>query len=211
MRSRRHAAIVAGAVWVVVVAGFSATTADAQQQRPSAIVALGDSAISGEGQGPYEPGTDGPSNFCHRSVGALIHRTGLSVDTSVNLACSGAKSEHIVRGGGRHYGEIPQNERLAEVARQYEVKLVVLQVGANDEIAFADMVLECVRHFALPFQRGCRKTIGSEFANRVTLSMRRVFVVIDDIPAPMGDAGHDPRGYQLGGVSYAPPGTAGVG
>ncbi|MEV4443452.1 hypothetical protein AB0K09_31560, partial [Streptomyces sp. NPDC049577] len=35
--------------------------------RKTSLVSLGDSEISGEGVGTYEPGTAGPTHWCHRS------------------------------------------------------------------------------------------------------------------------------------------------
>src|ERR671911_2283375 len=52
--------------------------APAAGARESAIVAMGDSAISGESAGNYEPGTDQAGNYCHRSLDALIHETAIS-------------------------------------------------------------------------------------------------------------------------------------
>src|SRR4051794_29444248 len=45
--------------------------------RRTGLISLGDSEISGEGVGTYEAGTDGPTNWCHRSPDAAIHRTGI--------------------------------------------------------------------------------------------------------------------------------------
>lgn len=36
-------------------------------ERKTSLISLGDSEISGEGVGTYEPGTNGPDNWCHRS------------------------------------------------------------------------------------------------------------------------------------------------
>jgi lysophospholipase L1-like esterase len=195
-----------GSCLLVATVGVLTGPARAQTPpKPAAIVALGDSAISGEGQGPYEPGTDQPGNFCHRSLGALIHRTGLDVDASINLACSGADSANVLFGGEARYGEAPQNERLAAIVAQYDVEVVVLQVGANDEIAFSDTVLECVWHFALPFQRGCRNTVGPMLPSRVSAAMTRVGAVIEDVRNTLAGAGE--TDYELIVLSYASPVT----
>ena len=53
---------------VAVAPPVSAAPADT---RPTAVVWLEDSAISGEGAGSYEPGTEGEGgNWCHRSTRA---------------------------------------------------------------------------------------------------------------------------------------------
>ena len=70
---------------------------------PTAVVALGDSAISGEGAGAYEPGTNGPGgDFCHRSTRALIQQTTIpGIQNRISLACSGAASSDVRINGTR--------------------------------------------------------------------------------------------------------------
>jgi hypothetical protein len=68
---RRSRAVVAVAVVLfgVLVGAVCAETSAAES---TAIVAMGDSEISGEGAGSYQAGTDGPYNYCHRSLNAWI-------------------------------------------------------------------------------------------------------------------------------------------
>ena len=127
-----------GAAALVTAALVAAPTATAQEgaqrdDRPTAIVSLGDSAISGEGAGNYEPGTRGENgNWCHRSANALVHRTAVA-DRTINLACSGADSANVSLADTTHYNEGSQSRRLIDVARQYRVTTVLVQVGANDD------------------------------------------------------------------------------
>src|SRR6201991_2611966 len=133
--------------------------------RPSAIVAMGDSFISGEGGrwlgNGSEPlgtrsGTDraaygcgalgceydparvygaSEANDCHRSDVAPIVSAPIAVDEKVNLACSGAKARDLwpaAEGGTEHFGEPPEADQLAVVARRDDVRMVVVTVGAND-------------------------------------------------------------------------------
>ncbi|NEE51067.1 hypothetical protein G3M55_41490, partial [Streptomyces sp. SID8455] len=58
-------------------------------ERKTGLISLGDSEISGEGVGTYDPGTNGPDNWCHRSPEAAIHRTGIAADVTYNVSCSG--------------------------------------------------------------------------------------------------------------------------
>ncbi|MEM9562823.1 MAG: GDSL-type esterase/lipase family protein [Actinomycetota bacterium] len=104
----------------------SGTEVAAPAARPTAVVALGDSYISGEG-GRWEGnhardygdrrGTDraayrggwfwryspnriyGPTNAsgCHRSDVSPVATSGIAVDALVNLACSGASTVNLVR------------------------------------------------------------------------------------------------------------------
>ena len=74
-------------------------------ERKTSLISLGDSEISGEGVGTYEPGTDGPDNWCHRSPDSAIHRTGIAAEVTYNAACSGASSGNIVIGGSKQYAD----------------------------------------------------------------------------------------------------------
>ena len=63
---------------LAVVFAF-ATVAPATAAPQAAVVALGDSAASGEGAGDYAPGTRGEGgDWCHRSPRAYIHATRLA-------------------------------------------------------------------------------------------------------------------------------------
>jgi lysophospholipase L1-like esterase len=131
---------------LLVVAGSASAAAAAAGSGPTAVVALGDSAISGEGAGAYEPGTDGTGgDFCHRSTRALIQRTAIpGIQNTISLACSGAASSDVRINGTTHYTEPSQADRLRAVAQDNDVKMIVLQIGANDDPHFADTVLSCV-------------------------------------------------------------------
>src|SRR5699024_6189599 len=89
--------------WLVVAAGIVLAllvlTSDRylpgvpkQPERlPPAVVTLGDSMVSGEGAGNYNPSTDGAEgNWCHRSPDATVHQISVPEQvTTINLACSG--------------------------------------------------------------------------------------------------------------------------
>ena len=87
--------------------GWSAVAAPATASLPTAAVALGDSFISGEGAGAYQPVADvngvaqgfpgwsaANSNafFCHRSANASLNQASLpGIQARFNLACSGGQ------------------------------------------------------------------------------------------------------------------------
>ena len=161
-----------------------------------AIVALGDSAISGEGAGTdtddaYVPGTDAPTNFCHRSAKSEIFDTGLSGITGVDLACSGAQTGDLVSdptlakitgAGSGDFGEPKQDVELAQTAAQYQVKMVVVTIGANDDFDFSGIMESCLgQYFPIPQSEGCRDTIGS-----ATITARAK-AVIPKIEAALAD------------------------
>jgi lysophospholipase L1-like esterase len=177
------------------------------ESRPTAAVSLGDSAASGEGARNYESGTNQSGNFCHRSLDSYIHETSIpGIDTTINLACSGARSTHLQIGGGSRYGE-NQAAMLAEVAAQYDVELVTVQIGANDDPGFGETVLECVIRWAAIVGPGCRDTIGAEWPDRVEAMKPKVANAVTDVRKVMSDAGYAESDYELVLVSYASPVT----
>jgi len=132
---RRMVALAGGTLLtagLLVVAGSASPAAAAPGSGPTAVVALGDSAISGEGAGAYEPDTNGPGgDFCHRSTRALIQQTAIpGIQNKISLACSGAASSDVRINGTTHYTEPSQADRLRTVARDNDVKMIVLQIGA---------------------------------------------------------------------------------
>jgi hypothetical protein len=142
-------------VLLAATIGLALVPATARAQ----VVALGDSAISGEA-GRWAGNTNGSSSRvdaggyndaiagCHRSTSAEVH-IGIA---SLNLACSGAQTTtHTSDGnfkpgidfyndGAGHKG---QALLLQEYAANNPVNTVVVLIGAND-YGFADIVETCV-------------------------------------------------------------------
>jgi lysophospholipase L1-like esterase len=204
MRSTKITALALGALLAggLAVASPAASVAD---DRPTAIVSLGDSAISGEGAGDYEAGTRGENgNWCHRSNNALVHRTAVA-DHTINLACSGADAANVSLADTTHYTEGSQARRLIGIAQQYRVTTVVVQVGANDEPAFADTLLDCIAEWFNPFSSGCRSTLRTEWPQRVAAMAPRVEVALADVRSAMSQAGYADGSYNLVLTSYASP------
>jgi len=174
---------------------------------PATVAALGDSAISGEGAGDYEPGTRGESgNWCHRSAHAYVHRLGVA-ERSVNLACSGARAADVAAGGPGRYGEGSQAERLCALAQQARVTAVVLQVGGNDDPALVATGIACIRAFLDPAVPGCRDTVGPQWATRLAAMAPKVSAAVADVRAAMRGSGYADTDYTLVLASYAPPVT----
>jgi hypothetical protein len=170
-----------------------------------AIVAMGDSAISGESAGNYETGTDQPGNYCHRSRNALIHETAIpGVTVTLNLACSGAKAVNLYIGGSPQYNEPPQSVKLASAASRYRVRMVIVEVGANDDPAFGRVATNCVTAYV--FQTtGCRFTEGPTWAARVAAAMPKVARALDDVRSVMRAAGYRDSRWQAVLASYWSP------
>ena len=169
---------------------------------PATVAALGDSAISGEGAGDYEPGTRGESgNWCHRSAHAYVHGLGVA-ERSVNLACSGARAADVAAGGPGRYGE-----RTQPLGRQARVTAVVLQVGGNDDPALVATGVACIRAFLDPAVPGCRDTVGPQWATRLAAMAPKVSAAVADVRAAMRGSGYADTDYTLVLASYAPPVT----
>lgn len=185
----------------------AAPAASAADDRPTAIVSLGDSAISGEGAGNYEPGTRGENgNWCHRSLNALVHRTTVA-NRTINLACSGADSANVSLADTTHYTEGSQARRLIGVAQQFRVTTVIVQVGANDEPAFADTVLDCIGEWFNPFSSGCNSYLRTQWPQRLAAMAPRVERALADVRSAMSQAGYATGSYSLILTSYASPFT----
>lgn len=215
LRRRVTAVSVLAAAALVVLAAPAAAAPDPTNLHaavvppagPTTVVALGDSAASGEGAGDYEPGTRGEAgNWCHRSAHAYVHRLGVS-DGSVNLACSGARAADVAQGGGGRYGEGSQAQRLGVLAGQVRVTAVVLQVGGNDDPALVPTGIACIRTFLDPAVPGCRDTVGPQWAARLAAMAPKVEAAVADVRAAMRGAGYTDSDYALVLASYAAPWT----
>jgi lysophospholipase L1-like esterase len=192
------------AVLALLTAVLTAAAPAAAQTKPTAIVALGDSFISGEAAGLYESGTNGPNNWCHRSTRAEIQRTTIpGISRKINLACSGATTANVRIGGEVRYGEAPQAEQLRPVAAANDVKMIVLTIGAND-VGFADIVVDCILDFALSFPE-CQRTWDPRITQRSAATIPKIERNIADIRTVMREAGYADNAYQLVVQGYASP------
>lgn len=189
-----------GLIAPLALVGASTTPAVAADTRPTAVVSMGDSYISGESAGDYEPGTDQKGNFCHRSKKALINQLEINVDKRVNLACSGAKTNNMYLGGDALYGEKPQVDQLRKVATDNNVKMIAVNVGGNDA-KFIPIVLDCIKAF---FKIGprCQDTWASKLPGELAAAKPNITRTVADIRSVMKDAGYADDGYQLVIQSY---------
>lgn len=206
MRGVRIVGVGAAALLAVgLIAASPVANAQPLDERPTAIVSLGDSAISGEGAGNYEPGTRGENgNWCHRSANALVHRTAVA-DRTINLACSGADAANVSLADTTHYTEGSQSRRLIGIAREYRVTTVIVQVGANDDPAFADTMLDCIAEWFNPFSSGCRGRLQTEWPQRLAAMAPKVERAVNDVKSAMSQAGYATGGYNMILASYASP------
>lgn len=105
----------------------------------ASYVALGDSYASGEGNPPYEYGSDTMSNTCHRSAVAYPRLVENALGTGVEtVACSGAVSDYISSSYNLENVELPQ-----VVAISSDTDYVSVSIGGND-IGFSQTIEACV-------------------------------------------------------------------
>ncbi len=176
-------------------------------QRKTSLVTMGDSEISGEGVGNYTPDTDGPDNWCHRSFDQAVFRTGIPSDEQYNIACSGAQPQHLIYGSGAsQWDELNQGDHLAIKARNTNIDLLWIVVGANGEgtIEFGPVATDCAvsRIF---FLGPCYPTYTDEWAVRVEGSRVQVEQALNSIQQTMVDAGYTDDDYEMVFMSYPGP------
>ncbi|GAA1514016.1 hypothetical protein GCM10009730_19010 [Streptomyces albidochromogenes] len=174
-------------------------------QRKTGLISLGDSEISGEGVGTYEPGTNGPDNWCHRSPDAAIHRTGIPADVTYNVSCSGAYTGNIRIGGSKQYAdELVQSDNLAVKARNTRIKMVLLVAGANDDLQFGPVMTDCVTRW-LTFQGACAPKYAPGWQARVDALVPKVEQTVRDLRTVMRDAGYADGDYKMVVMGYPSP------
>ncbi|MBT2438893.1 ricin-type beta-trefoil lectin domain protein [Streptomyces sp. ISL-36] len=173
--------------------------------RRTGLISLGDSEISGEGVGTYEPPTNGPTNWCHRSPDAAIHRTGIPADLTFNVSCSGAYSGNIRIGGSKQYAdELVQSDNLAIKARNTRIKMVLLVAGANDDLQFGPVMTDCVTRY-LTLQGPCEPKYAPGWQARVDALVPKVEQTVRDLKTVMRDAGYADSDYKLVVMGYPSP------
>lgn len=169
---------------------------------PRTVVSLGDSTMSGEGVGDYEPGTTGQDgNWCHRSRDAEVDElTVPGVTAKVNLACSGAGAAQVGFGAPDS-----QARQLTALARTNRVVAVVVAVGANDDPHFVDVVSRCTEAWFQQGAAGCANSVGDVWRAHVAAMVPKVAGALRDVRVAMHDAGYPDDAYSLVVQSYAAP------
>ncbi|MEV8512004.1 hypothetical protein [Dactylosporangium sp. NPDC051484] len=152
---------------LVAAGAVAVPAAPAAAALPTAAVALGDSFISGEGAGAYQPvvdasgvaqgfpGWSAPNSnayFCHRSGNAsLLQATLPGIQDRYNLACSGGRPADFAapssaRAKGRSVAA--QLDQLRAVAQTHNIDLVLVGLGSNNSsFTFGDVAEKCANRF----------------------------------------------------------------
>ncbi|MDQ3404858.1 MAG: GDSL-type esterase/lipase family protein [Actinomycetota bacterium] len=216
-RFRWHAAVLL--LVITLIGGFFALSAPDPPpaprpavDSPRVLVAMGDSTISGEAAGDYEPGTDGEDgNWCHRSANASIHKTAVrGVEETINLACSGAPSAQVGLGDTEQYTESSQARRLREIVRTKRVVAVQVAVGANDEPGFSHVLDGCVQAWLDQGRPGCGAVEKDRWPGKVEAMVPKVVRALNDIRSVLREAGYQPEDYELVLQSYTAPVAPGM-
>jgi hypothetical protein len=228
----RRVAVVA---WAVALVFCGVARADGPGTGTPAVVALGDSAISGEA-GRWAGNTNGASSRvdalgstayhdvagreaiagCHRSKIAEVHIGGGVL--SANLACSGARTSTRVgdtfKPGIDFYsdssGRKGQALALQEYAATHNVKAVVVLIGANN-YGFADIVQACVTNWLTSpswWKNYCYDDSGisSRFtASRVNTEIANVRGAFQNVVQAMTNAGYATVPYTILAQTYTSP------
>jgi hypothetical protein len=140
---------------------------------------------------------------CHRSDIAEVNSARLAVTERVNIACSGAATNNILRsqsGGVGQNGEPPQADQLLAIARSADVRMIVLSIGGND-LGFAGIVTACFEAYLLR-QGPCQPAQQQALDQRAPAATAGVERAIDEIRAVMAQAGYRRTDYRLVAQTY---------
>ncbi len=145
------------------------------------------------------------ANGCHRADVAPIKSAPISVSEKINLACSGAQTANIWRaaqGGQAFKGEAPQADQLLPVAQQKNVKLVVLNISAND-LGFTNHVIDCTVAWTLGFT--CNAQEQAEIVAALPAAANGLRKAVDEVRAVMSSAGYSTSQYKFVIQGYSSP------
>jgi hypothetical protein len=145
---------------------------------------------------------------------APIRSAPVAVAAKVNLACSGAKLGNLwpaSLGGREHFGEPPQADQLAAVAKRDDVRMVVLTAGAND-VGFGELVAGCALDWARSSERDpalCRSDAQASVDAALPAMERGLEKALRAVRSTLVTAGYRPADYRLVTMGYASPFPAG--
>ncbi len=151
---------------------------------------------------------------CHRSDVAPILSAPAAVAEKVDLACSGARVANVwpaSAGGRHHFGEAPQVDQLAAIARREEVGMIVLTVGAND-VGFGELVAGCALDWARSSEDDpvlCRGDARADVEAALPKMERGLVKALLGIRSTMAGTGYRRSDYRLVTMGYASPFPAG--
>jgi lysophospholipase L1-like esterase len=152
----------------------------------------------------YGPGYD-DGHGCYRADSAEILSTDIAVDRKINIACSGAETVNVAptRNGGQSWkGQPPQGDQLADIARDNDIKMVVLNIGGND-MGFRDIIAACVKDYLV--YKHCKADQEPVVAAGLAQTYPRVRRIIRNLQEVMTRAGYADGSYRFVLQSYPSP------
>ncbi len=230
------AALLAGSVFVPVAAHTA--SADGPGVGAPWVVSIGDSYISGEGgrwagnsnssSGSVDAGgsaayydnathTAETINRCHRSTAAEVHIGGGV--SSLNLACSGAKTSTFISSDGyfkpgidfyNSGGNQGQALMLQTFATTHNVKMIQLSIGGNN-YGFADIIQSCVTNFLTSpswWKNYCNddSSVTANFTTtNITNQTNAIKGAINNVKTAMANAGYSTTQYKIVVQTYPSP------
>ncbi|MEU3564536.1 glycosyl hydrolase family 18 protein, partial [Kitasatospora sp. NPDC006786] len=146
---------------------------------------------------------DNKGNRCDRSDVAPIKGAefeGIPVERRFNIACSGATTKDILTESRNN--EKPQIQQLADLARTYDIRMVVVSIGGND-LDFSGIVSDCAKAYYRWVEICSAPNKAARVARSVDAVQAEIVKTLAAIRSTMTAAGQS--GYQLVLQSYPNP------
>jgi lysophospholipase L1-like esterase len=229
----RRLSLLAAVPLIPLLLAPTATPADAKP-KPTALVTLGDSYISGEAgrwngnsanatgsrngtdrawvktavAGYYDPTRVYGDTYeaCDRSDVAPALSNDVAVDVKLNIACSGAKTVNVIRAANGGTGQHGEQPQTDQLAELAKTHDVELVVLSigGNDLGFASIIQDCVVAYTSAL-RHCADTQQQTVDAAMPAAVEGVRRSIDDIRAVLADAGQKPNSYRLVLQSYPSP------
>jgi lysophospholipase L1-like esterase len=165
----------------------------------SALRTPTEQAVYGSTFDDHAPGMPaGNGTGCHRSEPSEAHDSGIPVVTTINIACSGARTANIRSStdfGEWFKGEAPQADQLSNIARDHRVTVIVLSVSGND-LGFGDIIAACAEANATG-KPLCQPAQQQKIVDAMPAAMDGLRHALQDIRTTMSDRGYGANDYRL--------------
>jgi len=232
---RRWALPLCLAVSLTVIPYSAVARVDAATPAVGAVVALGDSFVSGEagrwlgnarGGGASAHGTDrlcirkwwgcqirpggvyrnGPTADCHRSDTAPVEILARSFSRGVNLACSGAIARDIyLPPENGPASGLPPQADRLRAVAVHQRVSLVILAVGANDVGFSDLVADCAEAWFKSRRGGCRRAGAIALARRLPIFRERVELAIASVTSAMRDAGYQRSSWEFIVHGYGSP------
>jgi GDSL-like Lipase/Acylhydrolase family len=151
----------------------------------------------------YVDGT--AADDCERSDVAEVLSARIPGIHGVNIACGGAPINSLLttaQGGKRFHGEPPQGDSLATVARQDNVRMIVIVMGANNT-DLGSVVTDCAASYAgLGPAKACTAAKAA-FPKEIPIATQKLEHAVAEVRQTMSAQGYHAGDYRLVLQDYA--------